>query len=125
VAGDRLELRPGAGVENELSAQLGAVFVFQMTLAPAHLLLGIVRGMSDLSDYAAMVISHNRLIGGKQGPQSCTALCAATLSKRHEVLRCTKQVEITLADPVFDPQRHISRKFFWCHERLISANGME
>jgi hypothetical protein len=24
-----------------------------------------------------------------------------------------KQVEITLADPVFDPQRQISRKFFW------------
>jgi hypothetical protein len=36
-----------------------------------------------------------------------------------------KQVEITLADPVFDPQRQISRKFFWCSERLISAIGME
>jgi hypothetical protein len=79
--------------------------------------------MSDLSDYAAVVISHNRLIGGKQCSPSCTALCAATLS--HEVLRCTKQVEITLADPVFDPQRQISRKFFWCPERLISAIGME
>jgi hypothetical protein len=28
VTGDPLEVRPGAGVENELSAQLGAVFVF-------------------------------------------------------------------------------------------------
>jgi hypothetical protein len=36
-----------------------------------------------------------------------------------------KQVEITLADPVFDPQRQISRKFFWCPERLISAIGLE
>jgi hypothetical protein len=81
--------------------------------------------MSDLSDYAAMVISHNRLIGGKQGSPSCTALCAATPSNRHDVLRCTKQVEITLADPVFDPQRQISRKFFGCPERLISAIGME
>jgi len=25
---------------------------------------------------------------------------------------------------VFDPQRQISRKFFWCLERLISAIGM-
>jgi hypothetical protein len=84
--------------------------------------------MSDLSDYAAMVISHNRhnrLIGGKQGPPSCIALCAATLSERHEVLRCTKQVEITLADPVFDPQRQTSWKFFWCPERLISAIGRQ
>jgi hypothetical protein len=61
-----------------------------------------------------MVISHNRLIGGKQGSPSCTALCAATLSNRHKVPETTKQVEITLADPVFDPQRQISRKFFWC-----------
>jgi hypothetical protein len=44
VTGDRLELRPGAGVENELSAQLGAVFVFQITLASARLLLGIGQG---------------------------------------------------------------------------------
>jgi hypothetical protein len=76
--------------------------------------------MSDLSDYAAMVISHNRRIGGKQGLPACTALCAATLSNRHEVLRCTKQVEITLADP----ERQISRKFLWCPERLIPAMGM-
>jgi hypothetical protein len=62
--------------------------------------------MSNLSDYAAMVISHNRLIGGgKQGSPSCTALCAAALTNRHEVLRCTKQVEITLAEPVFDRQK--------------------
>jgi hypothetical protein len=81
--------------------------------------------MGDPSDYAAMVTRHNRLIGGKQGPPSRTALCAATPSKRHEVLRCTKQVEITLDEPVFDPQRQISRKFFWCPERLISAIGME
>jgi hypothetical protein len=26
-----------------------------------------------------------------------------------------------VADPVFDPQRQISRIFFWCPERLISA----
>jgi hypothetical protein len=32
-----------------------------------------------------------------------------------------KQVEFTLADPVFDPQRQISRKFFGCLERLISG----
>jgi hypothetical protein len=63
------------------------------------------------------------LIGGNQGSPSCTALCAATVSNRHEVLRCTKQVEITPADPVFDPQRQISRKFFWCPERLISGKG--
>jgi hypothetical protein len=74
---------------------------------------------------AAMVISHNRFIGGKQRSPSCTALCAATLSNRHEVLRCTRQVKITIADPVFDPQRQISRKFFWCPERLISAIGLE
>jgi hypothetical protein len=36
-----------------------------------------------------------------------------------------KAVEITLAEQVFDPQRQISRKFFWCPERLISAIGME
>jgi hypothetical protein len=81
--------------------------------------------MSDFSDYAAMVISHNRLIGGKHGSPSCTALCAAALTNRHEVLRCTKQVEIMLGEPVFDPQRQISRKFFWCPERLISAIGVE
>jgi hypothetical protein len=72
-----------------------------------------------------MVISHNRLIGGKQGSPSSAALCAATLSNRREVLGNTKQVKITLADPVLDPQRQISRKFFWCPERLISAIGME
>jgi hypothetical protein len=33
VTGDPLELRPGCGVENELSAQLGVVSVFQITLA--------------------------------------------------------------------------------------------
>jgi hypothetical protein len=36
-----------------------------------------------------------------------------------------KAVEITLAEQVFDPQRQISRKFFWRPERLISAIGME
>jgi hypothetical protein len=25
-----------------------------------------------------------------------------------------RQVEIALADQAFDPQRQISRKFFWC-----------
>jgi tetrahydromethanopterin S-methyltransferase subunit F len=62
-----LGLRPGAGVENELSAQLGVVSVFQMTLAPARPLLGIRKVMSDISDHAAMVIRHNRLIGGLRG----------------------------------------------------------
>ena len=102
VTGDPLELRPDAGLENDLSGQLGGVFVFQMTLAPARLLLG-------------------RLISGKQGSPSCTASCTATLSNCHDVLRCTKQVEITLADPVFDPHRQIGRKFFWCPEQLISG----
>ena len=41
-----------------------------------------------------------------------------------------KHVEIALADPVFDPERQISGKFFWMAERLISAGltcniGME
>jgi hypothetical protein len=36
--------------------------------------------MSDLSDYAAMVISHK------------------TPSNRHKILRCTNKVEITLAE---------------------------
>jgi hypothetical protein len=41
-----------------------------------------------------------------------------------------KQVEIALADLVFDPDRQISAKFFWWAERLISAGltcniGME
>ena len=44
VSGDPSELRPGVGVENELSPQLGAVSVFQITLAPARLLLGIGKG---------------------------------------------------------------------------------
>jgi hypothetical protein len=48
--------RHSGSVENELSAQLGGVFDFQITLAPVRLLLGLVRAMSDLSDYAAMVI---------------------------------------------------------------------
>jgi hypothetical protein len=38
-----------------------------MAFTIASLLLGIGKAMSDLSDYAAMVIRHNRLIGGKQG----------------------------------------------------------
>jgi hypothetical protein len=32
------------------------------------------------------------------------------LSNYHEALGCTKQVEITLADPVFDPQDQSGRK---------------
>jgi hypothetical protein len=44
VTGDPLELRSGASVENELSAQLSAVFVFQMALAPVRLFLGIGKG---------------------------------------------------------------------------------
>src|ERR1700751_2571410 len=54
-----------------------------------------------------MVISHNRLIGGKQGSPTCTGLCAASLSNPHESLRYTKQVQITLADPVFDPNARL------------------
>jgi hypothetical protein len=46
-------------------------------------------------------------------------------SSRGSQLRCTKQVEITSADPVFDPQRQISLKFFRCPERLISAIDMK
>ena len=42
----------------------------------------------------------------------------------------TRQVEVALASPVFDPERQISTKFFWYPERLISAGltcniGME
>jgi hypothetical protein len=41
-----------------------------------------------------------------------------------------KQVEIALSAPVFDPERQITMKMFWCPERLISAGltcniGME
>jgi len=41
-----------------------------------------------------------------------------------------RQVEIALADPVFDPERQVGAKFFWMAERLISAGltvnlGME
>jgi hypothetical protein len=36
-----------------------------------------------------------------------------------------RQVEIALADPVFDPHRQISRKFLWSGERPISAIGVE
>jgi hypothetical protein len=46
--------------------------------------------MSDISDYAAMVTSHNLLIGV---PAIATRFSDA------------QTVEITLADPVFDPQR--------------------
>jgi hypothetical protein len=35
-----------------------------------------------------------------------------------------KQIDIALADPVFDPQRQIARKFFWMPERLMSAIGI-
>ena len=92
VTGNPPDLRPGAGIENELSAQLGAGFVFQMTLAPAPCFSALLRAMSDISDYAAMVISHNLIIGGKQGSPSSTALCAATPSNRHEILRCTNKL---------------------------------
>jgi hypothetical protein len=40
----------------------------------------LVRAMSDISDYAAMVISHSRLVGGKRGSPSCTALCPQRLA---------------------------------------------
>ncbi len=41
-----------------------------------------------------------------------------------------RHVEIALADPVFDPDRQITAKYFWNPERLISAGltcniGME
>jgi hypothetical protein len=40
------------------------------------------------------------------------------------------QVEIALADPVFDPERQITDKYFWWADRLISVGltcniGME
>jgi hypothetical protein len=44
VTGDPLELGTWCWRENELSAQLGAILVFQMTLAPARLRLGIGQG---------------------------------------------------------------------------------
>jgi hypothetical protein len=51
----------------------------------------LVRAISGLSDYAAMVISHNRLIGGKRGSPSCTAL-SVQLSARFSDAQ--KQLEI-------------------------------
>jgi hypothetical protein len=41
-----------------------------------------------------------------------------------------KQIEIALAEPVFDSERQISHEFFWLPERPISAGltcniGME
>jgi hypothetical protein len=80
--------------------------------------------MSDLSDYAAIVISHNRNRRQARLAVVRGACCNSQQSSRG-LREATKQVEITLADPVFDPQRQISRKFFWCPERLISAIGME
>jgi hypothetical protein len=46
-------------------------------------------------------------------------------SNRHEFHTMQRQVEIALADPVFDPHRQISRKFSWSGERPISAIGVE
>jgi hypothetical protein len=110
VTGDPVELHPGAGVKNELSSATWRRFRFSdYGSCRLACFSALVRAISSLPDYTAMVISHNLFIGGRQG-----ALCAATLSNRHEVLRCTKKVEITLAEPTFDPQRQISRKFFWC-----------
>jgi hypothetical protein len=54
--------------------------------------------MSDISDHAAMVISHNRLTGGKHGSPCGRRYVLQTLSNRHEVLRGTKQVEMTIVD---------------------------
>jgi hypothetical protein len=52
------------------------------------------------------------------------------LREVEERITMHKQVEIALADPVFDPERQISSKFFWMPEQLISAGltcniGME
>jgi hypothetical protein len=91
VTGDPLEPRPGAGVENELSVQLGAVLVFQCRSRQLACFSASVTAMSDLSDYAAMVISHNRLIGSKGGSPSCTAL-SVQLSARFSDAQ--KQLEI-------------------------------
>jgi hypothetical protein len=44
MTGDRLELRHGAGVENELSAQLGAFSFFRLRSRRLRLLLGIGKG---------------------------------------------------------------------------------
>jgi hypothetical protein len=53
VTGDPLELRPGADVENELSAQLGARFRFSdYDRACSACFSALVRGMGDRSDYA-------------------------------------------------------------------------
>jgi hypothetical protein len=43
----------------------------------------------------------------------------------HEVLTMHEQVEIALPDPVFNPKRQVSAKFFRWAERLISAIGMD
>lgn len=32
-----------------------------------------------------------------------------------------EHIAIALADPVYDPDRQITRKYFWYVERLISA----
>jgi hypothetical protein len=67
-------------------------------------------------DYDAMVISHNRLLGSEQGsPSRRYVLQLSAIVTRFSDAH--KTVEIPLADPVFDPQRQISRKFFWCPER--------
>jgi hypothetical protein len=99
VTADPLELRPGAGVENELSAQLGAVFVFRLRSRQLACFSALVRAMSDLSDYAAMVISHDRLIGGKQGRRRAPRYVLQLSAIVTRFSECAKQIEITLADP--------------------------
>jgi hypothetical protein len=64
-----------------------------------------------------MVSSHNRLIDGKQGSPSSTALCAATFSNRHQVADEQTSWGNTPADPAFDPHPQISRKFLWLGPR--------
>jgi hypothetical protein len=52
VTVDPVELRPGADVENELSAQLGARFCFSdYHRASSGCFWALVRGMGDRSDY--------------------------------------------------------------------------
>jgi hypothetical protein len=64
VIGDPLELRPG--VENELSAQLVPFSFFSVRSRQLSCFSALLRAMSNLSDYAAMVISHDRLIAASK-----------------------------------------------------------
>jgi hypothetical protein len=85
----------------------------------------------DAAPEALRWLFSNLGIVWKQAVFGLIVTCARGKRRhRHEVLNMHKQVEIALADPLFDPQRQISRKFFWIAERGISAGltcniGME